>query len=152
MATPPPVAKQIPASFAPFAERLPSDLGFDIGINSSDASWAEHLDHAPLSGDGTENASPEFDTDVCPARVLYNFEGNTEYQEMTVRAGDEIEVLREDAGEGWSLVRALMGEIGLLPATYYTVGALFCCSRRYEAFLNFFEVYVGLYFCALRTG
>ncbi|KIM70416.1 hypothetical protein SCLCIDRAFT_101191 [Scleroderma citrinum Foug A] len=117
MAAPPPVAKQISALFSP-SERLPPDD--DIGINSSGASWAEHLDHAPLSEDETEGASPEFDIDIRPARALYDFEGNAEYQEMTVRTGDEIEVLREDAGEGWSLVRTLMGEIGLLPATYYT--------------------------------
>lgn len=127
MAAPPPV---VAVSFSPSAERLPPDgLGFDIGINSSGASWAEHLDHAPPSEDETEGASPEFDTDVRPARALYDFEGNTEYQEMTVHAGDEIEVLREDAGEGWSLVRTLMGKVGLLPATYYTVGHFSFCSR-----------------------
>ena len=56
-----------------------------------------------------------------PARALYSFEGKAEFRELTVEAGDELEVVKEDVGEGWSLVKDSTGEIGLLPQTYYTV-------------------------------
>jgi sorting nexin-9/18/33 len=61
------------------------------------------------------------------ARALFAFEGKPEFRELTsVQAGDRLEVLREDVGDGWSLVRYLEGpeehpEVGLLPQTYYTV-------------------------------
>ena len=61
------------------------------------------------------------EADSRPARVLHAFVGQPEFREITVAAGDEIDVFREDAGEGWSLVRDIKGEMGLLPRTYYTV-------------------------------
>ena len=56
-----------------------------------------------------------------PARALYAFEGKAEFRELKVEAGDELDVVKEDVGDGWSLVRDATGEIGLLPKTYYTV-------------------------------
>lgn len=61
------------------------------------------------------------------ARALYAFEGKPEFRELTsVQAGDMLEVLREDVGDGWSLVKSLGGpeghtEVGLIPQTYYAV-------------------------------
>ncbi|KAL1742546.1 hypothetical protein HDZ31DRAFT_42969 [Schizophyllum fasciatum] len=91
-------------------------LDFDTGINTSTA-WTEHLENGyasdPASGDEDEPRSR-------PARALYNFEGKPEFRELTVCAGDELRVLREELPDGWSLVRADSGEVGLLPRTYYT--------------------------------
>ena len=56
-----------------------------------------------------------------PARASYKFEGKAEFRELSVEAGDEVEVIKEDVGEGWSLVRDSLGEVGLLPQSYYTV-------------------------------
>ncbi len=71
-----------------------------------------------------------------PARALYAFEGKPEFRELTaVRAGDRLEVLKEEVGDGWSLVRHFgergsdeegeqkkqRNEVGLLPSTYYAV-------------------------------
>ena len=58
------------------------------------------------------------------ARALYHFEGKAEFRELTVEAGDELEVLKQDVGDGWSLVKMEDGKIGLLPTAYYTVGGL----------------------------
>ncbi|TFK73507.1 hypothetical protein BDN72DRAFT_956503 [Pluteus cervinus] len=56
-----------------------------------------------------------------PARALYAFEGKPEFRELNVEAGDDLEVLKEEVGDGWSLVRVLaVGEVGLVPKTYYT--------------------------------
>jgi sorting nexin-9/18/33 len=66
---------------------------------------------------------------TVPARALYAFQGKAEFRELTVGAGDELAIIKEDVGDGWSLIRDSQGEIGLLPQTYYTV----CCmstSRR----------------------
>jgi sorting nexin-9/18/33 len=55
---------------------------------------------------------------------LYSFEGKPEFREVCVNAGDEIEVMREEVGDGWSLVKLFIEggvELGLLPRSYYTV-------------------------------
>ncbi|KAG1845057.1 hypothetical protein C8R48DRAFT_780066 [Suillus tomentosus] len=57
---------------------------------------------------------------VKAARALYNFEGKAEFRELTIEAGDKLNVLKEEAGDGWSLMRVSSGEIGLLTQTYYT--------------------------------
>ncbi len=117
---------------------------FDAGINTSTA-WTGHLE-----GANTDDVTPkpslskassrkylsesnavhsmsdaEVDEDpqeiACPARALYAFEGKAEFRELTVEAGDELEVVKENVGEGWSLVKDSTGEIGLLPQSYYTV-------------------------------
>lgn len=63
-----------------------------------------------------------------PARALYAFEGKPEFRELTsVQAGDRLDVLREEVGDGWSLVKHYDSagehkpEVGLLPQSYYTV-------------------------------
>lgn len=115
---------------------------FDAGINTSNA-WTEHRERESvalstsshptspsLSDDEGEEDVTQEDVDGRGARVLHNFEGKPEFRELTAEAGDEIEIIREDAGEGWSLVRNSVGEMGLLPRTYYTVSALRLCPRR----------------------
>ncbi|KAG2154261.1 uncharacterized protein EDB93DRAFT_1248458 [Suillus bovinus] len=105
--------------------RLRSDAPFDTEIISSNA-WTEHLECYSLSDNEPELADKHHELQpieetVKAARVLYNFEGKAEFRELTVEAGDELSILKEEAGDGWSLVRAsCSGEIGLLPQTYYT--------------------------------
>ena len=115
---------------------------FDAGINTS-AAWTEHLEtESPTTSiskarskrylsesDAHSFASenevydePEIMT--RPARALHSFEGKAEFRELSVVAGDELEVVKEDVGDGWSLVQDSTGETGLLPRTYYTV----CCA------------------------
>lgn len=107
-------------------------LDFDAGINTSNA-WTEHQresmtlatspqDSPSLSDDepDEEEVEPE-DIDGRGARVLHDFEGKPEFRELSASAGDEIEIMRLDVGEGWSLVRNMEGEMGLLPQSYYKV-------------------------------
>ncbi len=95
---------------------------FDAGLNTS-AAWTEHLEReGSLSDeelDSTNQGIGELPT--RPARALYDFLGKPEFKELTVDAGDEIHVLKEDLPDGWSLVKAANNEVGLLPRTYYTV-------------------------------
>ena len=100
-------------------------LDFDAGINSS-AAWTEHLDSdSSRSRSRSDNEDPddyfEEGIDGRGARVLFAFAGNTESRELDVKAGDEITVIREEAGDGWSLVRSRRGRVGLLPRSHYTV-------------------------------
>lgn len=104
---------------------LPPD--FDAGINTS-AAWTESRDKGrSLSDEETDPNDPELDylqVTGRPARALYSFEGKPEFREVCVDAGDEIEVVREEVGDGWSLVKLFVGEgveLGLLPRSYYTV-------------------------------
>ncbi|TFY70943.1 hypothetical protein EVG20_g2061 [Dentipellis fragilis] len=96
-------------------------VDFDAGINTSTA-WTEHLDDVPphsLSDEEVDDA-PDEDADGRSARVLYKFEGKPEFREINAEAGDAIEVVREEVGDGWSLVKKDNGEMGLLPREYYT--------------------------------
>lgn len=105
---------------------LPSD--FDAGINTS-AAWTESRDKGrSLSDEETDPNDPGLDylqVPGKPARALYTFEGKPEFREVCVNAGDEIEIVREEVGDGWSLVKLFVEggvELGLLPRSYYTVG------------------------------
>lgn len=109
---------------------------FDSGINSS-AAWTASVSqlrsrkflsesnarNGSLSDDDMEDGDL-LDDDAAEearsARALYSFQGKPEFRELDVEAGDEIDVLKDDVGEGWSLVRNSNGDIGLLPQTYYT--------------------------------
>ena len=102
---------------------------FDSAINNTSTAWTEHLKggYTPRKYLSETNVSAtvsdeeEIEEITYPARVLYKFEGKAEYTELTVDAGDEVEVVKEDVGEGWSLVRDSLGEVGLLPQSYYAV-------------------------------
>lgn len=113
-----PIFTPIPA----FNQRPRSDHDFDAGINSSTA-WTEHLDRESLSDDEPTDHRELYTHRGLSARALYQFEGKAEFRELTVEAGDQLEVLKQDVGDGWSLVKTEDGKIGLLPTTYYTVGA-----------------------------
>ncbi|KAH9956493.1 hypothetical protein BC827DRAFT_1230696 [Russula dissimulans] len=100
-------------------------LDFDAGINTSNA-WTVYLDsdsgsrsHS-LSDDSGEDDYFEDRIDGRGGRVLFAFTGKPEFRELDVKAGDEITVIREQAGEGWSLVKTRRGHLGLLPRSYYT--------------------------------
>ena len=138
MATLPRSSRYPPGPPSSISQRPASE--FDAGINTSHA-WTEHLEGgttpspsvskarsrkffsetntvAPLSDEEIEE---DIEDMTRPARALYSFEGKAEFRELTVEAGDELEVVKEDVGEGWSLVKDSTGEVGLLPQTYYTV-------------------------------
>ena len=110
----------------------PPSLEFDAGINTSNA-WTEHLDSdssrsrsvsLSLSDEASEDDYFEEDLYRRDARVLFAFEGKAEFRELDVKAGDEITVIREQVGDGWSLVKPRRGRMGLLPRSYYTVNPL----------------------------
>lgn len=143
----PPSSKFLGASSASAAAALRRPLSdFDAGINASTA-WTESLsDSGPSSSPSPSGhkvsgslSDEEPDSDPAsneeerrPARALYDFDGKTEFRELSVGAGDALEVVREELADGWSLVRNEAGEVGLVPRAYYTVSAsgFFVNERR----------------------
>jgi sorting nexin-9/18/33 len=127
MATLPRTTKSTP-SVAVLNLRPQSESDFDAGINTS-AAWTEHLERASeidagfLSDEEPDNQDD--DDEGRPARALYPFAGKAEFRELSVEAGDELEVMKEELADGWSLVKIGSGEVGLLPRTYYTVCPIF---------------------------
>ncbi|KAJ7266894.1 hypothetical protein B0H12DRAFT_1320894 [Mycena haematopus] len=124
----PPSSKFLLSSSA--AQRRPlSD--FDAGINASTA-WTEHLESAASLSDEEPDEEDAEGTNR-PARALYDFEGKSEFRELSVDAGDELEIVKEDLADGWSLVKNIAGEVGLLPRTYYTFTADFMAAPEVAA-------------------
>src|SRR4051812_31275312 len=65
--------------------------------------------------DNTPRASQIYSQPIGrQARALYNFEGEASYQELSFKAGDVINVLKEHLSEGWSLAEK-DGITGLVP-------------------------------------
>ncbi|KAG2059654.1 hypothetical protein BDR06DRAFT_979790 [Suillus hirtellus] len=95
-----------------------SDAPFDAGMITSSA-WTEHLECHSLSDEEPEPADEHHE--LQPVEEPVKAARQAESRELTVEAGDELNILKEEAGDGWSLVRVSSGEIGLLPQTYYTV-------------------------------
>ncbi|KDQ07407.1 hypothetical protein BOTBODRAFT_180691 [Botryobasidium botryosum FD-172 SS1] len=118
-----------------------SDSGvtdFDTGVNTSVA-WTEHLSErssdseseAPdgnpkeREGDDTLKARLLGEGPPKPARALYDFDGQEDLNELTMRAGDNLLILREKLSEGWSVARKISSTadpdepMGLIPRTYY---------------------------------
>ena len=92
---------------------------FDAGINASNAWVAEQSDR----GAGQSISDDEEDADTGtgrPGRALYDFEGKPEFRELNISAGDELEILKEELDDGWSLAN-VDGKVGLIPRTYYAV-------------------------------
>ena len=106
---------------SPSASIIRPHSEFDAGINASNA-WTQYhlsgdLSDEDLNLENTGNVHP----DRRPGRALYDFEGKPEFRELSVHAGDELEVVKEELADGWSLVCDVDGEIGLLPRSYFIV-------------------------------
>ncbi|KAF8068907.1 hypothetical protein FPV67DRAFT_1490194 [Lyophyllum atratum] len=119
MATLPRASKITPLTSNAIFQRPISE--FDAGINTS-AAWTEHLESGSTAGGSLSDEEPDHDAEesLRSARALYDFEGKAEFRELSVGAGDALEVVKEDLADGWSLVKNSVGEIGLLPRSYYT--------------------------------
>ncbi|KAJ6588777.1 PX-domain-containing protein [Mycena capillaripes] len=124
-------SKFLPSSAA---QRRPHSE-FDAGINASTA-WTEHL--GSLSDEEPDDEEAAEGT-TRPARALYDFEGKSEFRELSVDAGDELEVVKEDLADGWSLVKNEAGEVGLLPRTYYTFTSDFMAATAEVAMSGFLQ-------------
>ncbi|KAG6919790.1 hypothetical protein DXG01_000290 [Tephrocybe rancida] len=121
MATLPRASRITPGTTNSFYQRRVSE--FDAGINTS-AAWTEHLVSASEGGSLSDEEPDYGDAEILhSARALYDFEGKAEFRELSVTAGDTLEVVKENLADGWSLVKNEAGEVGLLPRTYFTVRA-----------------------------
>lgn len=132
-----------------FNQRPRSDHDFDVGINSSVA-WTEHLDREYLSDDEPADHLELYGQRGLSARALYEFEGKAEFRELTIEAGDKLEVLKQDVGDGWSLVRTEDGKIGLLPTTYYTVSG--APRQPWSQLMSWDPAHLRLPLCASRQS
>ncbi|KAJ3804056.1 hypothetical protein F5876DRAFT_83860 [Lentinula aff. lateritia] len=116
---------------SPSASIIRPHSEFDAGINTSNA-WTQYHLSGDLSDEdlNLENAGNDH-LDRRPARALYDFEGKPEFRELSVHAADELEVVKEELADGWSLVCDVDGEIGLLPRSYFIFTSEF--SSAFEA-------------------
>jgi sorting nexin-9/18/33 len=90
----------------------PNQFTQEGSLSDEEPDLPDRHDHPPEAGE---------DARYRPARTLYDFEGKAEFRELSVGAGQDIDVIKEELQDGWSLVRNVLGEIGLLPRSYYTV-------------------------------
>ncbi|KAG8987328.1 hypothetical protein FRB94_013426 [Tulasnella sp. JGI-2019a] len=106
-------------------DRPTSSKSFDAGINASSA-WTGALEiRSSTAGSSEDKSRVEVPAGEEPttdpprqARALYDFEGKDDLRELTLRAGQELTIFKEDLAEGWSLAE-LHGNLGLVPRKYY---------------------------------
>ena len=91
----------------------------------------------PAHGTPEEDDADDAEPLPMPARALFAFHGKPEFRELNMEAGDELEIVKEDVGSGWSLARLVPKleygspssvrttgaetEVGLVPKSYYAV-------------------------------
>lgn len=136
MATLPRANKSLSTASSIFISGPRPQSEFDAGINTS-AAWTEHLERGSLSDEEPDDNDEE--TITRPARALYDFEGKAEFRELSVEAGDELDVVKEDLADGWSLVKNVAGEVGLLPRSYYTVCFVFILVKCFIHSLEYVD-------------
>lgn len=56
--------------------------------------------------------------------MLYDFDGQPDSAELTIRSGDILTVVRQDIGEGWWEGTDQRGNTGLFPAAYVEVSSI----------------------------
>ena len=49
--------------------------------------------------------------------VIHTYQA-VEAEELNIQAGEKVEILTEDAGNGWSFGRSIRGQTGLFPSGY----------------------------------
>ncbi|KAG8926590.1 hypothetical protein FRC02_008791 [Tulasnella sp. 418] len=117
------------------SDRPLSTATFDAGINASSA-WTGHLESASSDGDPPEGKEGVSSNDTLrgdvmnesrPARALYDFDGEEQFRELVVSAGDTLAILKEEVADGWSLAR-FQSTVGLIPRKYYAFTAEFATS------------------------
>jgi sorting nexin-9/18/33 len=92
-------------------------------LNTS-AAWTEHLERESLSDEESDLLIVK--EDIRPARALYDFEG------------------KEELADGWSLVKNELGEVGLMPRSYYAVSLNLMVLWKFWKFHACIQVYIGL--------
>lgn len=107
---------------------------FDAGINASNAWVAEQAERDAEQSISDDEEETEKGIGRG-ARALYDFEGKPEFRELTMSAGDELDILKEELDDGWSLAN-VDGKVGLIPRTYYAV-----CPLPFEYGNNLIQHY-----------
>ena len=100
-------------------ERIgPSLLNSTPDVNIDIETDAETDPNRSMSDDDLEDV-----TLAIPARALYPFQAKAEFRELTVGAGDELDIIKEDDGKGWSLHRGRLA-FCLKPIIRYVISPL----------------------------
>lgn len=60
---------------------------------------------------------------TLPVKMLYDYAAASE-QEVTVQAGETVQIVEPDDSSGWTKVRTARGAIGLVPTSYTQTSSL----------------------------
>jgi SH3 domain len=122
---------------------------FDAGINASTAWVAEQADRDA----GLSISDDEEETDTGAgraARALYDFGGKPEFRELAMRAGDALDILKEELDDGWSLAN-VDGKVGLIPRSYYAVCALHARMASTLRLIRYLSAHIRDVICTLPS-
>ncbi|XP_062865724.1 thyroid hormone receptor interactor 10b [Trichomycterus rosablanca] len=74
---------------------------------------------SPPVSDNLYEFDDDFDEDapIAQCLALYNFNGNRD-GEVSMEAGDHLNLIKEDSGDGWVRVKKTDGSAGYVPASY----------------------------------
>ncbi|XP_047434570.1 cdc42-interacting protein 4 homolog isoform X2 [Mugil cephalus] len=95
-----------------------------VGGEESSNTINNNIRHGVGTADHSQNIYTEFDdefddveTPVGQCTALYTFEGNSEGT-ISITEGEQLSVMEEDKGDGWTRVLRASGEEGYIPSSY----------------------------------
>lgn len=95
-----------------------------VGGEETSNTINNNIRHGVGTADHSQNIYTEFDdefddveTPVGQCTALYTFEGNSEGT-ISITEGEQLSVMEEDKGDGWTRVLRASGEEGYIPSSY----------------------------------
>lgn len=114
----------------PDVEYKDGAFSIDTAISQQSPQQQQPSGNSPSSGQQTPRQQPP--PHGWTVRALYDFEGQSEFQELSFVAGDVLTVVKVGLAEGWSLAEK-DGVRGLVPEAYITVSQSSSLTRTAKA-------------------
>ncbi|XP_032321637.1 cdc42-interacting protein 4 isoform X2 [Camelus ferus] len=109
-----------PASAPPDSSSSSSNSGSQRNKESSEEPPSEEGQDAPIYTEFDEDFEEEPASPIGHCVAIYHFEGSSEGT-ISMAEGEDLSLMEEDKGDGWTRVRRKQGDEGYVPTSYLRV-------------------------------
>nr|XP_031545492.1 cdc42-interacting protein 4 isoform X2 [Vicugna pacos] len=109
-----------PASAPPDSSSSNSNSGSQRNKESSEEPPSEEGQDAPIYTEFDEDFEEEPASPIGHCVAIYHFEGSSEGT-ISMAEGEDLSLMEEDKGDGWTRVRRKQGDEGYVPTSYLRV-------------------------------